>query len=449
MGDKRSTVSSAAAAKFKFGIMEEQFRALQLQPSQINGVFQQVMEERFNIERNIHQYNDSNYFINSAPSMEESSSTMRGVYTSHRNIWSNGYGSSLPYEDYRMMEMASMGALTVTPPRMFGYLHHNNFFQPPWRGWVVLMATDCLECQYLQAIIEEGDPRSVAMILSEIKNNLHELMKHQFGNYLIQKLFEAKKGITNIQIDSIVYLIISDVQKFSDVCKNNHGTRVVQIMLENVRCPFTKYAVLHMMKSIIVELMNNVNGGYVIIQCVIMDELAKNCVDIATHKIGCSVVQTCLLESGILAIDLITSIISNATLLAEDPYGNYVVQFVIKMKFPLVNKRMIAELRGKFAGLSMNKHGSNVVEDLLRCSNQDDVHAIVKELMRSTNFLEVIQDPFGNYVVQRALKCTQKSRSEGHVSLCQWLETDELSDVASFLEKEGLSHSAEAVDNSL
>lgn len=68
---------------------------------------------------------------------------------------------------------------------------------------------------------------------------------------------------------------------------------------------------------------------------------------------------------------------------------------------------MIAELRGKFAGLSMNKHGSNVVEDLLRCSNQDDVHAIVKELMRSTNFLEVIQDPFGNYVVQRALKCTK------------------------------------------
>lgn len=52
-----------------------------------------------------------------------------------------------------------------------------------------------------------------------------------------------------------------------------------------------------------------------------MDELAKNCVDIATHKIGCSVVQTCLLESGILAIDLIRSIISNATLLAEDPYG--------------------------------------------------------------------------------------------------------------------------------
>ena len=68
---------------------------------------------------------------------------------------------------------------------------------------------------------------------------------------------------------------------------------------------------------------------------------------------------------------------------------------------------MIAELCGKFVRLSMNKHASNVVEDLMRCSNQDDVNAIVEELIRSTDFLNVIQDPYGNYVAQRALKCTK------------------------------------------
>ncbi|CAK8573874.1 unnamed protein product [Lathyrus sativus] len=348
------------------------------------------MEEQVHIERNI-QYNGSNYFINSASSMEENNSIMRGVYTSDNNIWNNGY------------------------------LHHNynlhNFSQPPWRGWVGLMATDCLDCQHLQAIIEEGDPRYVAMILFEIKDNLHEMMKHQYSNYLIQKIFEAKKGITNIQIDSIIYLIISDTQKLCDVCNNNHGTRVVQIMLENIKCPLTKYAVVYTIKPIIVELMTNINGGYVIIQCVkvlpptlkkvIMDELTKYCVDIATHKIGCSVVQTCLKDSGILANDLITTIISNAMLLAKNRYGNYVVQFIIKMNFPLVNKRMIAELCGKFIRLSMDKHGSNVVEDLLKCSDQDDVNAIVRELMRNTNFLKVIQDPYGNYVAKRAIKCTK------------------------------------------
>ncbi|XP_058773260.1 pumilio homolog 12-like [Vicia villosa] len=361
------------------------------------------MEEQIHVGRNIHWYHGTSYFINRAPSMEEINPIMRGFYTG-RNIWNNGYGF-LPY--------------------------NNNFLQPSWRGLVVPMAMDCLDCQYLQAVIEEGDPRYIARILFEIKDDLHELMKHQFGNYLIQKIFEANTGISNIQIDSIVYLIISSTQ-FSDVCKNNHGTRVVQIMVENIKCPVTKYAVLYKMKPIIVELMKNINGGYVIVQCVkvfppalkkvILDELAKHCVDIATHKIGCSVLQICLKDSEILAMDLITAIISNAMFLAEDPYGNYVVQFIIKMEFPFVNERMIAQLYGKFARLSMNKHASNVVEDLMRCSNQDDVDAIVEELIRSNNFLNVIQDPYGNYVAQRALKCTQK---------------------------EGLSHSAEAVDNSL
>ncbi|CAI8604854.1 unnamed protein product [Vicia faba] len=331
--------------------------------------------------------------------MEEINPISTGFFTSGSNIWNNDYGS-LPYEGYSVMEMSSMRVLTL-----------------PWRGCVVSMAMDCLDCQYLQAVIEEGDPTYVAMILSEIKDYLHQLMKHQFGNYLIQKIFEAKKGITNIQIDSIVYLIICDTHKLRDVCKNNHGTRVMQIMLENMKCPVTKYVVLYMMKPIIDELMKNINGGYVIVQCVkvfpptlkkvILDELVKYCVEIATHKTGCSVLQTCLKDSEILSMGLITSIISNAMLLAEDCYGNYVVQFVIKMKFPLVNERMIAELCGKFVRLSMNKHASNVVEDLMRCSNQDDVNAIVEELIRSTDFLNVIQDPYGNYVAQRALKCTK------------------------------------------
>lgn len=153
------------------------------------------MEEQIHVERNIHRDHGTSYFINSAPSMEEINPIMRGFYTG-RNIWNSDYGF-LPYK--------------------------SNFLQPSWRRLVVPMAMDCLDCQYLQAVIEEGDPRYIAMILFEIKDYLHMLMKDQFGNYLIQKIFEANTGITNIQIDSIVYLIISSTQKFSDVCKNNHG----------------------------------------------------------------------------------------------------------------------------------------------------------------------------------------------------------------------------------
>ncbi|MCH90262.1 pumilio domain-containing protein, partial [Trifolium medium] len=113
---------------------------------------------------------------------------------------------------------------------------------------------------------------------------------------------------------------------------NNHGTRVVQIMVENMICPYTKYAFVNIMKRITVALMKNVNGNYVIEKCVklfppelqiiILDEIAINCVDIATDKIGTSAIQKCLRHGNIFALALlVTEISSNAMVLAEDPYG--------------------------------------------------------------------------------------------------------------------------------
>jgi len=77
------------------------------------------------------------------------------------------------------------------------------------------------------------------------------------------------------------------------------------------------------------------------------------------------------------------------------------------MKTPLAKELMIQELQSKFDRLSVNKYASNVVEYLLKFSNQDAVKVIVEEIMRSRNFLNVLQDPFGNYVVQRALRCAK------------------------------------------
>lgn len=77
------------------------------------------------------------------------------------------------------------------------------------------------------------------------------------------------------------------------------------------------------------------------------------------------------------------------------------------MKFASANEQMVKELRGRFVRLSVNKYASNVVEYLLSFSNQDAVKVIAEEIMRSPNFLNVLQDPYGNYVAQRALRCTK------------------------------------------
>jgi hypothetical protein len=101
-----------------------------------------------------------------------------------------------------------------------GCHYSNNIPSPPWRGSVVSMAITERDCQYLHAMIDEGNPTNAAIILSEVKDCLHELMIHRSGSTLIKKIFEAKKGMTMEQMDSIVYLILSNDRKLWNVCIN-------------------------------------------------------------------------------------------------------------------------------------------------------------------------------------------------------------------------------------
>lgn len=84
------------------------------------------------------------------------------------------------------------------------------------------------------------------------------------------------------------------------------------------------------------------------------------------------------------------------------------VQFLVRMELSPTNKRMINQLRGKYVTLSVDKHASNVVEHLLLFSEPNDAAIIVQEIMaNSSDFLNVLQNPYGNYVAQTALECAK------------------------------------------
>lgn len=55
---------------------------------------------------------------------------------------------------------------------------------------------------------------------------------------------------------------------------------------------------------------------------IIFDAAAQFCVDIATHRHGCCVLQRCIAHSnGQHRANLITQISRNGLLLAQDPFG--------------------------------------------------------------------------------------------------------------------------------
>ncbi|XP_027364763.1 pumilio homolog 12-like [Abrus precatorius] len=193
----------------------------------------------------------------------------------------------------------------------------------PHKGQLLWRAMCPCGCRLLQTRIDEGDLQEIQMIISELKDHLHYLMKHRYGSYVVQKFFQSS-NIQEHYVDTIFSLIIQDVNKLKDVCMENYGTRVVQIMLENIMTARNIRAITHAMMTITVPLTKKFNGGYVIEQCVkiILNEIAWNCVDIARDKNGCCVIQNCLDHAeGEGTQHLVDEIMLNAAVLADDPYG--------------------------------------------------------------------------------------------------------------------------------
>ncbi|KAB2042761.1 hypothetical protein ES319_D02G239200v1 [Gossypium barbadense] len=284
------------------------------------------------------------------------------------------------------------------------------------KGRISAVAKDQKGCRLLQKkfddkIIQRED---IDMVISEVKDQLHELMVHQFANYVIQKLFEV---INQQQTTELLLVLVTRKQRFMEVCTDTLGTWAVQKLMLRMKSQEQISILLSVLKPIAVTLTNNIHGHHIIDQCIftfsnedtkhIADEIANNCMDIATDKSGCCVLNQCLSHVQIEARDrMLAEIISNAFILSEHCYGNYVVQFVVGMRLRHVTSNLIMQLRGTYVSLSMNKYGSNVVEKCMKCSSE---HAsmIIKEIMFDIDFLKVLQDAYGNYVIQSALRVSK------------------------------------------
>ncbi|KAH7838444.1 hypothetical protein Vadar_026412 [Vaccinium darrowii] len=138
--------------------------------------------------------------------------------------------------------------------------------------------------------------------------------------------------------------------------------------------------------------------------------IADNCLQIATNKHGCSVLQSCVDHfQGEYRESLVAEIIANAIHLAEDPYGNYVVQRLLGLKTPGINENLVMQFEGSFVSLSCNKYASNVVEKCFTESGEEISSQILMEFIRSPEVSMLLINPFGNSVIQSALSVSKGS----------------------------------------
>ena len=211
------------------------------------------------------------------------------------------------------------------------------------------------------------------------------------------------------------------VPELVSVALNTHGTRAVQKLVETLRTPEQVALATEALKPGVVTLIKDLNGNHVIQRCLqrlgpednqfVYDAARKCCVEIATHRHGCCVLQRCIDH----AADgqrraLVQEIAAQALVLSQDPFGNYVVQYILDLSLPWANAEVMMRLAGNYAELSMQKFSSNVVEKCLKLADaslEEHRNVVVREIMTSPLLDRLLMDPYGNYVVQSTLSVTK------------------------------------------
>ncbi|KAJ0025873.1 hypothetical protein Pint_08332 [Pistacia integerrima] len=283
-----------------------------------------------------------------------------------------------------------------------------------FRGYIYLMAKDQNGCRFLQRVFDEGTYKDVQIIFNEIIDHVVELMMEQFGNYLVQKLLNV---CSEEQRTQIVLMVTEEPGQLVRICLNTYGTRVVQKLIETLKTRKQISAVKAALRPGFLDLIKDLNGNHVLqrwLHCLknednefIFDSAAKFCVEIATHQHGCCVLQRCIAHSiGELRDKLITEISNHGLLLAQDPFGNYVVQYIIELRIPSVTANLLAQFKGHYVYLSKQKFSSHVVEKCLKHFGESRSQ-IVHELLSVPHFEQLLQDPYANYVIQSALTVTK------------------------------------------
>lgn len=275
-------------------------------------------------------------------------------------------------------------------------------------GQIYGLCKDQHGCRFLQKKLEERDEQVIQIIFDEVKDHFTELMVDPFGNYLCQRLLEYTND------DQRTVLVRNAVPAMTQIALNQHGTRALQRMIEAISTQDQTQLIIDALRFDVVQLIQDLNGNHVIQKCLnhldphdaqfIFDAVGNNCVVVGTHRHGCCVLQRCVDHaSGVQKGALIDHIIQNAFSLVQDPFGNYVVQYILDLNEPCFTEPLCRSFAGNVAFLSKQKFSSNVMEKCIRCANPDAKHMLIQEINSQGELEKLLRDSFANYVVQTAM----------------------------------------------
>ena len=268
-------------------------------------------------------------------------------------------------------------------------------------------------CRYLQKLISNSSPDEDIVnkhfFPKLFPQKFLDLSNDLFGNYLIQKMIPY---LNNDNLFSLTNLINKYLIK---LCLNPHGTRVVQVFVEQIKSnnqlliSFTNNLI-----PIMPKIITDLNGSFVLIHYatviafpnnnIIFNFLANNIIEVSRKSYSCSALQKCIdIGNEIQRNLLLESISKNSKYLILNQFGNYVIQFVITKNIVNINDKIIEGFLDNIIFLAKQKYSSNVIEKCFDFCSQEMRNKIIDKLSDENIIKDLLKDMYGNYVLQKTL----------------------------------------------
>ncbi|KAI3854822.1 hypothetical protein MKX03_004215 [Papaver bracteatum] len=245
--------------------------------------------------------------------------------------------------------------------------------------------------------------------------------------YILELVSNDKEIFRVTQLLRSPNALMQVVYVIADAVNTQLGSRAMKNLIKLVMGEPSHIAyVMRVMKPQLLSMMLNQYGSTVIqcfLHCLylksnkdIYETAVINCIDLATTKQGCISLKAVIKSIGDhpLHVALLSTILDNAAILSEHRYGNYVVQDVLD-HHPYTANHLFEIIRADLFRLSMDMHGSPVIE---KCISSGAIDNVVSELLSdSKQLVELAQDKYGNYVIQKALKETKGKAYEKYLQL--------------------------------
>lgn len=103
--------------------------------------------------------------------------------------------------------------------------------------------------------------------------------------------------------------------------------------------------------------------------------------------------------------------------LAQDQYGNYVIQHILERGKPRDKALIISKIKGQILQMSQHKFASNVVEKCVHNGSKRDRMTMIEEVITTrsdgvTPLVVMMKDQFANYVIQRMVDVVDGDQRE-------------------------------------